>query len=67
MLQKSIVKCQSTFERIREAWADIFGFEYRPAPMLQAYAYGLEKNKDNNSKSEKKGTKVNNKTRKLKK
>jgi hypothetical protein len=35
--------------------------------MLQAYAYGLEKNKDNNSKSEKKGTKVNNKTRKLKK
>jgi hypothetical protein len=67
MLQKSIVKCQSTFERIREAWADIFGFEYRPAPMSQAYAYGLEKNKDNNSKSEKKGTKVNNKTRKLKK
>jgi hypothetical protein len=66
MLQKSIVKCQSTFERIREAWADIFGFEYRAAPMSQAYAYSLEKNNDKNSKSEKKGTRINNKTRKLK-
>jgi hypothetical protein len=52
VLQKSVVKCQSTFERIREAWADIFGFEYRPAPMSEAYAYNYEK-KDSKSKTEK--------------
>ena len=59
MLQKSIVKCQSTFERIREAWADIFGFEYRPAPMNEAYSYNVITKKNNNSKknrSEKKNT-----------
>ena len=37
-----MVKCQSTFERIREAWADIRGFEYRPAPMNEAYAYNIK-------------------------
>ena len=45
LFQKSVVKCQSTFERIREAWADIFGYEYRPAPMIEAYAYNLKKDK----------------------
>jgi hypothetical protein len=66
MLQKSIVKCQSTFERIREAWADIFGFEYRPAPMNEAYAYNLQKVDNKKNKTEKKITSKNNKTRKLK-
>jgi hypothetical protein len=66
MLQKSIVKCQSTFERIREAWADIFGFEYRPAPMNEAYAYNLQKVDNKKNKTEKKMTSKNNKTRKLK-
>jgi hypothetical protein len=66
MLQKSAVKCQSTFEGIREAWADIFGFEYRPAPMTEAYAYNLQKPEDKKNKTEKKNTSKNNKTRKLK-
>jgi hypothetical protein len=66
MLQKSVVRCQSTFERIREAWADIFGFEYRPAPMTEAYAYNLQKPEDKKNKTEKKNTSKNNKTRKLK-
>lgn len=69
MLQQSIVKCQSTFERIREAWADIFGFEYRPAPMNEVYSYNLQdmKKKDynrniteKNRKSEKNKTRKNN-------
>ena len=33
MYQKSVVKCQSAFERIRESYAELFGFQYRPAPM----------------------------------
>ena len=55
MFQKSVVKCQSTFERIRESWADIFGFEYRPAPMTEAYSYIAEpiKKDDNKNKTEK--------------
>jgi hypothetical protein len=66
MLQKSFVKCQSTFERIREAWSDIFGFEYRPAPMNEAYAYNLEAlKKDNKTNTKKKRTKKKNRTRKL--
>ena len=39
MLQKSVVKCQTTFEKIREAYADIRGFDYRPLPMSEAYGY----------------------------
>jgi hypothetical protein len=66
MLQKSVVRCQSTFERIREAWADIFGFEYRPAPMNEAYAYNLQKPEDKKNKTEKKRSTEKNKTRKLK-
>ena len=55
VFQKSVVKCQSTFERIRESWADIFGFEYRPAPMTEAYSYIAEpiKKDDNKNKTEK--------------
>jgi hypothetical protein len=64
MLQKSVVKCQSTFERIREAWADIFGFEYRPAPMTEAYAYNSQKSNDKKNKTEKKIPSKNSKTRK---
>lgn len=33
VLQQASVRCQSTFERIREAYADLFGFQYQPAPM----------------------------------
>jgi hypothetical protein len=31
-LQKSMVKCNSTFDKIREAYAEIFGYQYRPKP-----------------------------------
>jgi hypothetical protein len=42
VFQKSVIKCQSTFERIREAYAEIRGFQYRPADMNESY--DLEKN-----------------------
>jgi hypothetical protein len=55
-VQRLAVKCQSQFERIREAWADIFGFQYRPALLKEAYAYQAipikEKNDDNKEKSD---------------
>ena len=59
--QKSVVKCQSTFERIREAWSDIFGYQYRPSPMSEAYAYGIQKNGTNKNGTNKNGTNKNNK------
>ena len=65
-LQKSVVKCQSTFERIREAWSDIFGFQYRPAPMNEAYAYNLQQKDYNKPKTEKNRKTEKNKTRKSK-
>ena len=58
ILQKNAVKCQNTFERIREAWANIFGFQYSPAPKSDAYTYNktekkkvIEKNKTRKNKS----------------
>jgi hypothetical protein len=78
--QKSVVKCQSTFERIREAWSDIFGYQYRPSPMSDAYTYGIQRNKNNNnnnknnnnnnkntSEKNKQSNNNNNKTRKTNK
>jgi hypothetical protein len=65
LLQKSIVKCQSNFERIREAWADIFGFQYRPAPMSEAYSYVYDVKSDNDkNKTEKNKSNDKNSTRK---
>jgi hypothetical protein len=63
--QKSVVKCQSNFERIREAWADIFGYQYRPAPMndVLEYMYKPSTNGKNNSKTNSKtSSKTNSKT-----
>ena len=52
--QKSVVKCQSTFERIRESWTEIFGFQYRPAGMPGTYAYNIkQKVQDKTSKQNK--------------
>jgi len=68
MLQKSVVKCQSTFERIREAWSDIFGFQYRPAPMNEANINNYDSQEKMNNKKKntnKKMARENNKTRKL--
>jgi hypothetical protein len=61
LLQKGIVKCQSTFERIREAWADIRGVEYRPSPMKEAYEY-VYNTKNEKNKTLKKTNNNNNKT-----
>jgi len=50
-LQKSAVKCQSTFERIREAYADLFGYQYRPASLDEAYSYQFSKKKGGTKKN----------------
>jgi hypothetical protein len=60
MLQKSVIKCQSTFERIKEAWADIRGFEYRPSPMNEAFAYSIQNNEQKKEKNKKNKTQKNN-------
>ena len=67
VFQKSVIKCQSTFERIREAWADISGFEYRPSPMNEAYAYNItndeeQRNQRKEQKKQRKQRKQQNKT-----
>jgi hypothetical protein len=38
-IQMAAVKCSSTFERIREAWADMMGYQYRPSTMSESYTY----------------------------
>ena len=63
MSQKHMVKCQSTFERVREAWTDIFGFQYKKAPMVEAYAYNYQKK----NKQLTKNKQVNNKKNKTQK
>jgi hypothetical protein len=52
LFQKSVIKCQSTFERIREAYAEIRGFQYRPS----AVDY-YENNDKNNQIDENKNNK----------
>ena len=65
VFQKSVIKCQSTFERIREAWADIRGFEYRPSPMNEAYAYNITNDEEKKEqRKQKKQRKQQNKTQK---
>ena len=49
MFQKSTVRCQSVFERIRESYAEIFGYQYRPATFTEAYAYQANNNNNNNN------------------
>jgi hypothetical protein len=48
-LQKSALRCQNTFERIREAYSDIFGYQYRPSALKEAYGYNYYNNYSNNS------------------
>jgi hypothetical protein len=67
MLQKSVVKCQSTFEKIREAYAEIRGFDYRPLPMSEAYGYNSKFNKNinkNNNNTKNRTNKYQNKRNK---
>lgn len=39
MAQKLQSKCDSNFENIREAYANLFGYEYRPGEMKSVYSY----------------------------
>ena len=52
-MQKAEVKCQSSFERIRKSWTEIFGFQYRPAPVYYANNWKTKKNinKKSNNKT----------------
>ena len=47
-LQKTTVKCNSTFDKIREAYAEIFGYQYRPKP----YYYNGTIINDTNNKTD---------------
>ena len=38
-VQMAAVKCSSVFERIREAWAEMMGYQYRPSTMEESYTY----------------------------
>ena len=38
-VQMAAVKCSSVFERIREAWAEMMGYQYRPGTMEESYTY----------------------------
>lgn len=51
--QKLDTKCQSAFENIREAYADMFGYQYRPAQVTQAYAYETKVRKQLEKEKEK--------------
>jgi hypothetical protein len=42
-LQKNAVKCQGRFEKIRKAYADLLGYEYRPGILKEAYVYQNKK------------------------
>lgn len=57
MGQKLETKCQSAFENIREAYADMFGYEYRPAQVNQAYAYEAKMMKQMQKEKEKEAMK----------
>jgi len=56
-IQKYSVKCQSKFEKIREAWAKLFGYQYRPSQMDNAHVYqtnyALKTEKEKKDKEEK--------------
>jgi hypothetical protein len=41
-VKKYAMKCQNTFDKVRKAWADLFGYEYRPTEVTEAYAYETE-------------------------
>jgi hypothetical protein len=41
-VKKYAMKCQSTFEKIRKSLSDLFGYQYRPLEIKEAYAYEAE-------------------------
>ena len=67
MFQKSTVRCQSVFERIRESYAEIFGYQYRPATFTEAYAYQSNNNNNNYNNTKRHFKKKHSKSKTLKK
>ena len=61
-LQKSSVLCHSRFEEIRHAYADMFGYIYRPSTLGSTYSYEKEykeeKKEDKEKKDKQKGGKT---------
>jgi hypothetical protein len=55
-IKKYSLKCNSTFERIRKSLADLFGYQYRPLEIKEAYEYeaNFEKNEKIKEENEKK-------------
>ena len=55
-IKKYSLKCQSTFERIRKSLSDLFGYQYRPLEIKEAYEYeaNFEKNEKIKEENEKK-------------
>jgi hypothetical protein len=51
--QKLQSKCQTNFENIREAYANLFGYEYRPSEMSNAYAYQAKIKEEKDKKRQK--------------
>ena len=58
LFQKSVIKCQSTFERIREAYAEIRGFQYRPS-VVDYYENNDKNDKINKNKNKNKNENEN--------
>jgi hypothetical protein len=52
-IQMASVKCNSTFERIREAFADLMGYQYRPAVLVESYSYQNMKPDETKNKNKK--------------
>ncbi len=57
-LQRSAVLCHSRFEEIRHAFADMFGYIYRPTVRGSSYAYEKQYKEEHKDKDEKKGGKT---------
>ena len=52
-VQMAAVKCSSVFERIREAWSEMMGYQYRPSTMEESYTYqNLSTDKGDNNKGD---------------
>jgi hypothetical protein len=60
-LQKSSVLCNSRFEEIRHAYADMFGFIYRPSSVGSTFSYEQKYNEDKKKQKENKEKEKENK------
>jgi hypothetical protein len=63
-LERSMVRCLGTYDKIKEAYADIFGLQYRPSVMTNAYEYVANTTKTQKTLTNKK-TKIKTKNKTL--